>query len=115
MSANGPTGISPPNSSAIMVSTHGIGSPRTAQAVAYVEWVCTTPPTCGHLAVDVGLRRGVRRRRVLALRRRGPGGRTRPCCAGVRSSYETPVGLMTIRSWPGTRAETLPAVHTTSW
>ena len=34
MSANGPTGISPPNSSAIMVSTHGIGSPRAAHAVA---------------------------------------------------------------------------------
>ena len=32
--ANGPTGISPPNSSAIIVSTHGIGSPRAAQAVA---------------------------------------------------------------------------------
>ncbi len=36
---------SPPNSSAIIVSTHGIGSPRAAHAVAYVEWVCTTPPT----------------------------------------------------------------------
>ena len=34
ISANGPTGISPPNSSAIIVSTHGIGSPRAAQAVA---------------------------------------------------------------------------------
>ena len=34
ISANGPTGISPPNSSAIMVRTHGIGSPRAAQAVA---------------------------------------------------------------------------------
>ena len=45
--ANGPTGISPPNSSAIIVSTHGIASPRAAQAVAYVEWVCTTPPTSG--------------------------------------------------------------------
>ena len=32
--AKGPTGISPPNSSPIMVSTHGIGSPRAAQAVA---------------------------------------------------------------------------------
>ena len=29
------------------VSTHGIGSPRAAHAVAYVEWVCTTPPTSG--------------------------------------------------------------------
>ena len=47
MIANGPTGISPPNSSAPIVSTHGTGSPRAAQAVAYVEWVCTTPPTCG--------------------------------------------------------------------
>ena len=34
MIANGPTGISPPNSSAIAVSTHGIASPRAAQAVA---------------------------------------------------------------------------------
>jgi len=34
MSANGPTGISPPNSSAIMVSTQGIGSARAHQAVA---------------------------------------------------------------------------------
>ncbi len=34
ISANGPTGISPPNSSAIAVSTHGIASPRAAQAEA---------------------------------------------------------------------------------
>jgi len=34
MIANGPTGISPPNSSAIPVITQGIGSPRAAQAVA---------------------------------------------------------------------------------
>jgi hypothetical protein len=34
MSANGPTGISPPNSSAIAVSTHGMASPRAAQAEA---------------------------------------------------------------------------------
>ena len=34
MIANGPTGMSPPNSSAPMVSTHGTGSPRAAQAVA---------------------------------------------------------------------------------
>jgi hypothetical protein len=34
MIANGPTGISPPNSSAIPVITHGIGSPRAAHAVA---------------------------------------------------------------------------------
>ena len=34
ISANGPTGMSPPNSSAIIVSTHGIGSPRAAHAVA---------------------------------------------------------------------------------
>ena len=47
MIANGPTGISPPNSSAPIVSTHGTGSPRAAQAVAYVECVCTTPPTSG--------------------------------------------------------------------
>ena len=47
ISANGPIGISPPNSSAIIVSTQGIGSPRAAHAVAYVEWVCTTPPTSG--------------------------------------------------------------------
>ena len=45
--ANGAIGISPPNSSAIIVSTHGIASPRLAHAVAYVEWVCTTPPTSG--------------------------------------------------------------------
>lgn len=32
--AKGPTGISPPNSSAIIVSTHGMGSPRAAHAVA---------------------------------------------------------------------------------
>jgi hypothetical protein len=34
MSANGPIGMSPPNSSAIAVSEHGIGSPRAAHAVA---------------------------------------------------------------------------------
>ena len=34
ISANGPTGIWPPNSSAIAVSTHGIGSARAAQADA---------------------------------------------------------------------------------
>ena len=45
--ANGPTGISPPNSSATIVSTQGIGSARADHAQAYVEWVCTTPPTCG--------------------------------------------------------------------
>ena len=67
MIANGPTGMSPPNSSAHIVSTHGTASPRAAQAVAYVEWVCTTPPTRGHLAIDVGLRLGVGRRSVLAL------------------------------------------------
>ena len=32
--ANGPTGISPPNSSAIIVSTHGMASRRAAQAQA---------------------------------------------------------------------------------
>jgi hypothetical protein len=47
ISAKGPTGMSPPNSSAIPVSTQGIGSPRAAHADAYVEWVCTTPPTSG--------------------------------------------------------------------
>ncbi len=34
ISANGPIGISPPNSSAIAVSTQGTGSPRAAQALA---------------------------------------------------------------------------------
>ena len=34
ISANGPTGIAPPNSSPIMVSTQGIGLPARAQAVA---------------------------------------------------------------------------------
>jgi hypothetical protein len=47
MIANGPTGIGPPNSSAIAVITHGISSPRDAHAVAYVECVCTTPPISG--------------------------------------------------------------------
>ena len=47
MIENGAIGISPPNSSAIPVITHGIGSWRAAQAVAYGEWVCTTPPTSG--------------------------------------------------------------------
>ena len=47
MSANGPIGTSPPNSSAIMVNTQGIGSPSAAHAVAYVECVWTTPPTSG--------------------------------------------------------------------
>ena len=47
MIANGPTGIGPPNSSAIAVITHGISSPRAAQATAKVECVCTTPPTSG--------------------------------------------------------------------
>ena len=45
--ANGPTGISPPNSSAIAVITHGIGAPRIAWAVAYGLWVWATPPTSG--------------------------------------------------------------------
>src|SRR5262249_49190753 len=45
--ANGPTGISPPNSSAIAVSTQGIDSPRAANAVAYGLCVCATPPTSG--------------------------------------------------------------------
>jgi hypothetical protein len=49
MSANGPIGISPPNSSAWAVRTHGIGSPRAAHAVAYGLWVCTTPPMSGML------------------------------------------------------------------
>ena len=47
INAKGPTGMGPPNSSAIAVSTQGIGSPRAAHAVAYDEWVCTTPPTSG--------------------------------------------------------------------
>ena len=47
MIANGPTGIGPPNSSAMPVITHGISSPRAAHATAYVECVCTTPPTSG--------------------------------------------------------------------
>ena len=47
MRAKGAQGISPPNSSAIAVSTHGTASPRLAHAVAYVEWVCTTAPTAG--------------------------------------------------------------------
>jgi hypothetical protein len=47
ISANGPTGISAPNSSAIAVSTHGTGPPRAAHAQPYVEWVCTTPSTSG--------------------------------------------------------------------
>ncbi len=34
MIANGPTGIGPPNSSAIAVITHGISSARAAHAVA---------------------------------------------------------------------------------
>src|SRR3546814_20055851 len=34
--------------------------------------------------------------------------------SGASSSYETPDGLMTNRSAPGTRADTLPPVHTTS-
>ena len=34
ISANGPTGISPPNSSAMAVITHGMASPRAAHAVA---------------------------------------------------------------------------------
>jgi hypothetical protein len=33
--------------------------------------------------------------------------------SAARSSYETPLGLITSRSAPGTRAETLPAVQTT--
>jgi len=34
MIANGPTGIGPPNSSAMPVMTHGISSPRAAHATA---------------------------------------------------------------------------------
>ena len=47
ISANGPTGIGPPNSSAIAVSTHGISSARADQAVAYGLCVCAMPPTAG--------------------------------------------------------------------
>jgi hypothetical protein len=47
ISANGPIGMGPPNSSAMAVSTHGMASPRAAHAEAYGEWVCTTPLTCG--------------------------------------------------------------------
>jgi hypothetical protein len=32
--------------------------------------------------------------------------------SGARSSYETPDGLMTNRSAPGTRPDTFPPVHT---
>ena len=41
--ANGPTGMSPPNSSAHIVSTQGTGSPRMAHAAAYVEWARSRP------------------------------------------------------------------------
>jgi hypothetical protein len=48
--------VSPLNSSPIMVSTHGIGLPRAAHAVAYVEWAAlsddgsTRPPYRGPLS-----------------------------------------------------------------
>ena len=37
MRANGPTGISPPNSSAIIVRTHGMGSARADHAGRHVR------------------------------------------------------------------------------
>ena len=67
MSANGPTGISPPNSSAIAVMTHGIGSPRIAHAVAYGAVGVGDAADVGHLAVHDAVRRGVARRREVAL------------------------------------------------
>jgi hypothetical protein len=47
LSAYGAHGISPPNSSAIAVSAHGIERPTAAHAVAKFECVWTTPPIEG--------------------------------------------------------------------
>ena len=119
MSANGPTGMSPPNSSAIIVSTHGTGSARAAHAVAYVECVCTTPPTWG-MCVYTYACAAVSDDGARSPSTRFASRSHTTIDSGVSSSYVTPDGLMTSRSrslGPAgsttTRCDTLPAVHTT--
>jgi len=113
ISANGPTGMDPPNSSAIAVSTHGIASPRAAQAVAYGLCVCTCPLTSGlcrytYACAPVSLEGCFRPSTALPSRSRTV------IPAQVRSSYSTPLPLITNRSSPGTRSETFPDVQVTS-
>ena len=116
MIAKGPIGIGPPNSSAMPVMTHGISSPRAAHATAYVECVCTTPPISGMFrytyacaAVSLDGLRSLPGVPGTAL----PSRSHRIMFSGARSSYETPEGLITNRSAPGTRPETLPPVQMT--
>ncbi len=49
MIANGPTGMGPPNSSAMAVMTHGIDSPRAAHAAAVGGVRVHDSPTSGML------------------------------------------------------------------
>ena len=67
ISANGPTGISPPNSSAIIVSTHGIGLAARGPRRRVRRVGVHDAADLGQVPVDVGVRGGVRRRRVVAL------------------------------------------------
>ena len=70
-----------------------------------------------HVPIDVRVRGGVARRGALAARCPGttlPSRSQRIMFSGVRSSYDTPDGLITKRSSPGTRPETFPPVQTMS-
>ena len=82
ISANGPTGISPPNSSAI-IGQHArdrlaAGGPGGGVGGVGVHH----PADLGHVPVDVGVRGGVAGRRQVALDDRRRPGRTRPSISG---------------------------------
>ncbi len=72
ISANGPTGISPPNSSAIMVSTHGIGFAARGPGRGVGRVGVHDAADLRHVPVDVGVRGGVARRCVRRPRRSVP-------------------------------------------
>ena len=82
MSANGPTGIAPPNSSAIAVRTHGIGSAARRPGGRVRAVRVGDAAHGGHLAVDVGVREACRWRARGRPRRPCRGGRRRPSPPG---------------------------------
>ena len=65
--ANGPTGISPPNSSAIIVSTQGIGFPAGGEGGRVGGMGVHDAADPVQVGVDVAGGEGVRRRRGVAL------------------------------------------------
>ena len=67
ISANGPTGMSPPNSSAIIVSTHGIGLAAGRPGGGVRRVGVHDAADLGQVPVDVGVRRGVGGRGAVAL------------------------------------------------